>query len=248
MTRVLVSIHDVAPALAPAVVRLWDMCAEHGVRPALLVVPDWHGSWPLERDEPFLAWLHARAADGAEVLLHGLRHDEHGLPRRWRDSVRALGRTAREGEFLTLDRAAAGARIREGLARLRALELRPVGFVPPAWLARSACWRAVADAGLPLAEDDAAVYLVRPHRAPTRLPAPVVRWSARGSARAWASAGVAEWRWRAQRAVPLVRVALHPSDLSHPATARSAARAIARWASAGQVVSYESIRSLHADP
>ena len=46
----LVSIHDVAPPHLPAVRRLWLMCRDAGVVPALLVVPDWHGSAPIERD------------------------------------------------------------------------------------------------------------------------------------------------------------------------------------------------------
>jgi len=85
----LVSIHDVTPALAEGVARLWALCAERGVRPALLVVPDWHGEWPLEAHPAFVAWLRARAGEGAEIVLHGERHDEVGLPRRFADELRA---------------------------------------------------------------------------------------------------------------------------------------------------------------
>ena len=99
----LVSIHDVTPALAGGVERLWARCAARNGRPALLVVPDWHGEWPLERYPEFVAWLRARAAEGAEIVLHGERHDEVGLPRGLADELRAWGRTAGEGEFLTLD-------------------------------------------------------------------------------------------------------------------------------------------------
>jgi hypothetical protein len=240
---VLVAVHDVTPALAPAVERLWDLCAERGVTPALLVVPEWHGAWPIERDTRFVDWLHARVAEGAEVLLHGVRHDEHGLPRRWLDELRALGRTDRDGEFLTLTRTDARWRLREGLARLRALGLNPLGFVPPAWLARAGWLRAVADVGLQLAEDAGAVYTVRPERRPTRLPSLAIRWSTRGAARAWASVAASEWRWRTEREARLVRVALHPADLAHPAVARAAVRALARWTGAGRVIRYRTIAS-----
>jgi predicted deacetylase len=71
----LVSIHDVTPALEAGVLRLWDMCAGRGVSPALLVVPDWHGEWPLGRYGRFVSWLRARADGGAEIVLHGERHE-----------------------------------------------------------------------------------------------------------------------------------------------------------------------------
>ena len=154
MTALLVTIHDVAPPLMERVERLWALCAERRVAPGLLVVPDWHGGVPIEGDPACVAWVRARAAEGAEVFLHGERHDEVGSPRGWRDSVRALGRTNREGEFLTLGYDAARTRIDRGLARLRALGLAPIGFVPPAWLARPDTHRAVRDAGLAVSEDD----------------------------------------------------------------------------------------------
>ena len=142
----LVSIHDVTPALAPAAERLWALCAQRGIVPALLVVPNWHGEWDLSRHPEFVRWLRERAAAGAEIVLHGERHDEAGLPRTPTDSVRAWGRTDQEGEFLGLGREAARERIERGAALLRMLGLRPVGFIPPAWLAREEGHAAVADA------------------------------------------------------------------------------------------------------
>jgi predicted deacetylase len=74
----LVSIHDVAPPNLAAVRRLWQLCRDAGVVPALLVVPDWHGSAPIEHDADFLTWLRGAVTEGAELLLHGERHDEPG--------------------------------------------------------------------------------------------------------------------------------------------------------------------------
>lgn len=243
---VLVSIHDVTPALAVPALALWELCAGAGVRPALLVVPDWHGEWPLERHPRFVEWVRERAAEGAELFLHGERHDEVGLPRRWRDELRAVGRTAREGEFLTLDRDAARERIARGVARLRSLGLPPTGFVPPAWLAREATFEAVAAAGLRVSED---VRSVRLHHGATsrRLAAPVVRWSGRTAARARVSAAVAAWRDLGHEHRPLLRIALHPQDLDSGVTKRSLTRILKRWTAERRAVPYAALDRVAPD-
>jgi predicted deacetylase len=235
----LVSIHDVTPALANGVVRLWTMCAERAVRPALLVVPDWHGEWPLEAHPEFVAWLRARAAEGAEIVLHGERHDEVGLPRGLADELRAWGRTAREGEFLTLGEGPARERIARGRARLEALGLVPVGFVPPAWLAREEGHRAVAGTGLAFSEDERVIHLFPSGH---RLPSPVVRWSARTTARAWGSVAVARARYALQGGAALPRIAFHPQDLGHPATAAALGPTLDRWLSRHRPITYTALR------
>jgi uncharacterized protein len=222
----LVSIHDVTPALETNVRRLWDICSDAGLSPALLVVPNWHGEWPLEQSPEFVAWVQSRREQGAELVLHGDRHDEIGLPRGFRDRLKAWGKTRGEGEFLTLDEPAARTRITRGLDRLKALDLHPVGFVAPAWLARDATDRAAAAAGLTFTEDATSIRLLPSGE---RVPSPALRWSARSTLRAWGSAGVASARWYLQRDSTWLRLAMHPQDLEHPVTARSLARALERW-------------------
>jgi hypothetical protein len=222
----LVSIHDVTPAQELNVTRLWELCAGRGVTPALLVVPNWHGEWPLEDHPQFISWLRARANEGAEIVLHGERHDEVGVGRGLRDQWRAWGRTDGEGEFLTLDALAARARMTSGLARLRELGLEPTGFVAPAWLAGEPTYEAAAAAGLTFSEDDRCVRLLRTGR---RVRSPVVRWSARTPARAWGSVAVAAARWMLQRGSKWPRIAFHPRDLDHAATAVSIRRTLDRW-------------------
>jgi hypothetical protein len=212
----------------PRVEALWRLCAERRVVPGLLVIPDWHGRAPVERDPAFGDWVRARAAEGAEIFLHGERHDETGSPRAWRDELRAFARTDREGEFLTLDYSAARDRIDRGLERLRTIGLEPVGFVPPAWLARPETHLAARDAGLGVSEDDGAIYV---HRSGLRLASPVLRWSARTPLRAAASVAGARIRWTLQRHAEVMRIALHPGDLERPSTARSVARALEEWVS-----------------
>ena len=238
MSALLITIHDVTPALAPRVDELWRLCESRGVVPGLLVVPDWHGAAPIESDAAFVTSLKSRAAAGAEIFLHGERHDEIGLPRTFADSLRAFGKTNREGEFLTLDYDSARARIDRGISRLRALRLDPIGFVPPAWLAKPATHTAVRDAGLRVSEDDHAIYT---HAASKTIASPVVRWSGRGTARAYGSVLFERARWLLQRSEPVVRVALHPGDLAHPATAASLARALDAWLSVRRQTFYRTL-------
>lgn len=241
---VLVSIHDVAPPFTRQLHELWSRCLGVGVRPALLVVPNWHGAHPIERDRRFLDWLLARVEQGARVFLHGERHDEVGNVRSIADTCRAVGRTAREGEFLSLEYAAARGRIERGLQVLAHCGLVPIGFIPPAWLARAATREAARDAGLAITEDERRVYLLQERRA---LVAPALRWSRRSTWRAHASALVAEGRWRTQRGAPLVRLALHPTDVDHPVTRRSLDVALERWLQVQDADGYAAFAS-HAVP
>jgi len=207
--RLLVSIHDVTPAFADEVETLWDICASRGVTPALFVVPSWHGEWQLGDNPRFCGWLRRHARAGAEVFLHGERHDETGSPRSITDGLHAWWRTAREGEFLTLSRHAARNRISRGVRILRSVGLDPIGFVAPAWLWRRESVQAVRDVGLRYSEDASSVYL---HHRATRVRVPVIRWSARSAVRARISVIVAA-AMRSRVHESLLRIALHPGDL-----------------------------------
>jgi uncharacterized protein len=247
--RLLVSIHDVTPALEDGVRQLWAICRASALTPALLVVPDWHGAWPIERHGDFMTWVRARVDDGAEIVLHGERHDEEGLPRTWRDTLRAVGRTAREGEFLTLNADGARARIVRGLERLADHGLAATGFIPPAWLAKESTHMVVRELGLGFSEDAGSVRVNgSPGQPPRRVDAPALRWSGRTSVRAWGSLAMAEGRWRLLQRAPLLRLALHPQDLLHAVTARSVARDIARWAGARRSVRYEALPDVTGNP
>src|SRR6185312_2548930 len=152
--------------------------------------------------------------------------------------LRALGKTAGEGEFLTLDYHGARARIDRGVARLRAMGLDPIGFVPPAWLAKPATHVAVRDAGLLVSEDDGAVYVHTPERL---VRSPVVRWSGRGLTRAYGSVLFERGRWLLQRNAAVMSIALHPGDLAHPATAASLGRALDAWLSLRHQTRYSAL-------
>lgn len=208
--QLLISIHDVTPAFADEVHSLWHLCRARGVSPALFVVPNWHGEWPLADFPHFVEWVRDAYALGADIFVHGERHDEFGNPRSWREELRALGRTDREGEFLTLAGPAAEARIARALRTLRSLSLAPIGFVPPAWLAGDDLHDVVGRVGLQVSEDVKEVHV---HPTRRRISSPVLRWSARTPWRASVSTIVARAGLVATRGAPVVRVALHPRDL-----------------------------------
>ncbi len=238
----LASIHDVTPAHDAAIRQLWTRCREAGITPALFVVPNWHGQWRLADYPEFVRWLQQCSDAGADVLLHGDRHDEVSHRRSLLDHARAAGRTAREGEFLSLDAWQARERIERGVLYLWSLELRPIGFVPPAWLAPAHTHDVVRDVGLDLSEDDTHVFLHKlPVRTTTTFRAPAVRWSSRSAWRAHASRAVVGWHWRVSRHLGPMRLALHPQDLLHPVTARSVGHAITNWASVAAPMRYRDL-------
>jgi uncharacterized protein len=233
-----VAIHDVAPPFAEECAALWALCIAQRVRPALLVVPSWHGKWPLDRHASFARWVADRQAEDAECFLHGYRHDEAGTHRNWRAACRAVGRTAREGEFLSLDYATALTRMREGIRVLEAASIAPVGFVAPAWLDTTETRQAAQDLGLAISEGTTGIIGLR---SGTMVDAPAVRWSARTPVRATASCVVARARrpLHARRAV--VRIALHPRDLHHRGVAASVRDALHWWRTDRVVVRYQQV-------
>ena len=238
--RLLVAVHDVTPAHARRLEVLYRLLDELGVRRyALLVVPNWHGAWPLAGYPEFAGQLRERAASGVEILLHGLRHDEVGLPRPLAHRLRTFGHTDREGEFASLAPVEASARIARGVAALRDAGLEPLGFVPPAWLARPTLARVVQEEGLRLTEDARAVVVLNGEA--RRMAAPATCWSTRRRWRAAGSVLVAALRLRLERTRPLVRVALHPPDADVPAVLASCRRTLSELLARRRVTTYREI-------
>ena len=235
----LVAIHDVTPAHERSLDVLYRLLDDLGVRRyALLVVPDWHGAWPLARFGAFTTGLRERAAAGAEIVLHGWRHDEIGQPRSLAHRARTFGRTDREGEFASLTPAEATARIARGRDTLRAAGLEPLGFIPPAWLPGPELPRVVAEAGLAFTEDSRGMVALPSGR---RIRAPATCWSTRRAWRAVGSVVVAAVRLRVERARPLVRVALHPPDADSPAVLASCRRTLGALLEQREAIDYREL-------
>jgi hypothetical protein len=213
----LLALHDVTPAHEPLLRTAWSRLESWGLpQPALLVVPNHHGRWPLSDHAAFCAELRERQRAGAEILLHGFEHRRvpgAAPPSGTLERAKARWLTAGEGEFQTLTYEETARRVREGLAGLdQAVGVRPSGFVAPAWLEGPHTRRALRDLGLVFHEDHLLVRDLR-HGRP-RL-APAITFTGRSRARAVASIGWA----RAMRAVVGwqvdLRVALHPADFLH---------------------------------
>jgi hypothetical protein len=237
--QLVMAVHDVTPAHTSRLEELYRLLHEFGVRRhALLVVPDWHGGWPLEQSPEFAAELAERATGGAEIVLHGLRHDEMGQPRSLGHRLRTWGRTDREGEFASLSPPEAAARIARGLAVLRSCGLEPIGFVPPAWLSAPGLAQVLREARLAFTEDARAVRLVASGR---RIPAPATCWSTRRAWRAAASVAVAAARLRLEHARPLVRLALHPPNADSAAVFASCRRTLAALLDQREVIGYREL-------
>ena len=176
-------------------------------------------------------WLRERAADGRGDRAPRRAARRGGTCRARRPTASGPGAApAREGEFLDARTwPAARERIERGAALLRALGLRPIGFVPPAWLAREDGHRAAARRGSASARTRPRDSLLS-----RRAGGSVGRRCAGARARraglglGGGGPGTLDAAARARR---YPRIAFHPQDLDHPAAAadaRAHAGALAR--------------------
>lgn len=136
-TRLVVSIHDVAPSTIDDVRYLLGALDSIGARPRVLkVIPNAGGDQDVRGHQPLRDLLTAEVAAGSEVLLHGYTHRAAGPARgAWptRARARLFGGTA--AEFVTLDDAAMVNRLSDGRRVLTECGLVPRGFCAPCWLA-----------------------------------------------------------------------------------------------------------------
>jgi uncharacterized protein len=215
----LASIHDVSPRFESELDRLLELLAPHvGERLAMLVVPNHWGDAPIRRGSPFAARLRRWAESGIEMFLHGYFHRDQSRHQDAADRLRARFMTAGEGEFLGLSREDASARIADGRDLVEDVIGRPVdGFVAPAWLYGEGALSALADSGIPLAEDHWRVW--SPRTGARLASGPVITWASRTRLRLASSLLAAA----ALRRAPLdvLRIGVHPPDCRHPALVRS---------------------------
>lgn len=207
-----VSIHDVSPRWATEVETALRWCRAVGVKPGLLVVPDFHQLGPLSDHPDYVAFLRGLSDDGHEIFLHGYFHRSvpgEGVGHFVAQKVVSAG----EAEFASYDREVGERRLDEGASMLRALGLPMRGFVPPAWARRSWLMPALRSRGLDYCEDQLFVY--QPSTGARRL-CPALNYASRTLGRRLSSAAYARAGRLYPRAGVPVRIALHPADVHHP--------------------------------
>jgi predicted deacetylase len=212
-----VSIHDVSPAWSHEVDDALALCHDVGIRPALLVVPNFHGKAPLLDHPRFCERLRELQAGGHEVYLHGFYH-------RSRDTYEAHAGAGRFA-WLFAQRIASGGeaemsdvsadegrrRIVDGEHVLMSAGLRVDGFVAPAWSMPRWLLPLLGERGFRFAEDHFRVYDPAARRARQSV---VLNWATRTPGRlvssvAWCRAA------RYARALVPARLAIHPADMRY---------------------------------
>lgn len=132
MKKIMVSLHDVTPAMFDRSRQLTDMIMKRtGSNFTMLVVPDFHTESRIDKYPEFCSWLRELNDAGVEIAQHGLYH----LDTQEKFSMEGKLFTKGEGEFLSLSMEEARVRIEEGYRIMSdVLGEPPSGFTAPAWL------------------------------------------------------------------------------------------------------------------
>jgi predicted deacetylase len=226
-----VSIHDVSPVWLDEVEEALELCDAFAVRPALLVIPNFHGRASVLEHQGFCERLRGLQALGHEVYLHGFFHESRSAPDdrypggrlAWLLSQRIVSHSEAEMSELSPDEGRE--RLDEGERMLQAAGLHIDGFVPPAWSMPAWLLPMLATRGCRFTEDHFRVY--DPARSLARASV-VLNWASRSPARlvstvAWCRAA------RHARSLMPARIAIHPADMRHPLLRREIASTLA-WA------------------
>jgi len=191
------------------------------------VVPDHWGEAPLAGDRAYQAKLRRWADRGVEMFVHGWFHRDDSQHAGALARFKARHMTAREGEFLGLDRQEALRRMRDGRRLIEDIIARPVtGFVAPAWLYGDGTRAALAEAGFDIAEDHMRVW--RPATGEVLARGPVITWASRSRMRIASSLAVAGLAPPLLRRQQVVRLAVHPGDAGVARLLASIDRAVER--------------------
>jgi predicted deacetylase len=210
-----VSIHDVSPRWADEVQVALDLCQRASIRPALLVVPDFHGRAPLLDDACFCGWLRELQAGGHEMFLHGFSHQ---AAERY-DAAKGHARLAwlyaqrvasgGEAEMSDVSETEGRRRIDEGYRVLERAGLRADGFVAPAWSMPRWLLPFLAERGCRFTESRWHVYDPAARHARRSF---VLNWATRSPSRVVLTVATCRMGKYARAALP-ARVAIHPGDM-----------------------------------
>lgn len=234
-----VSIHDVSPAWEREIDVALEMAHAAGVRPALLVVPDFHGRALLSDHPAYIDRLRALEADGHEIYLHGYYHRSRPWDEPEARASRDRGPLARvkhafaqkvvsasEAEFSDVTREEAIARLDAGERILRDAGLTIRGFVAPAWSMPSWVMPLLAERGYRFTEDHLRVHDPAGGRSRASV---VLNYASRTPGRLLSSVAWCRVVRPARRIFP-ARLAIHPADMRY-ALLRSELESALAWAS-----------------
>lgn len=229
-----VSIHDVSPAWRNEVELALEAAHAHGVKPALLVVPDFHGRAPLAGAPEFCARLRELQAAGHEIYLHGYYHRARssaespaatGVAARARHAFAQKVVSGGEAEFSDVSRDEARKRLDEGERMLRDAGLSIRGFVAPAWSMPAWVLELLGERGYSFTEDHTRVYDPGAKRSRASL---VLNYASRTPSRLLSSVAWCRIARPARRVLP-ARIAIHPADMKY-ALLRSEIESLLSWA------------------
>jgi len=223
--RIHIAVHDASPAHWQELRELDSLLREMGVGTySMLVIPDYHGEYPLEKYPDFCSWLEDLREAGVEMMLHGFTHISRSVPEGIIDRTRAALFTRGEGEFLGLDPSSAATLLQKGREALNSAEIFTDAFVAPAWLYSRGTLEALSTLGFRYAEDR--LHSWDPHTGRVLLRSPVVNFAGggrlkRAAATAWVHASLV-----LMRGTGTLRFALHPCDLARRETVLKVMRAL----------------------
>jgi uncharacterized protein len=221
---VCIVLHDAAPSTRPACVRTLAAVRQVAgdVPVTILAVPRYHDEAP---SAEFEAWLGERVQRGDELALHGCTHRDDGAPQGWLDALRRSHYTRGEGEFWSLSRSEALARMDIGIEWFAQNGWPLSGFVAPAWLLGPGAWQALVERPF---------YYTATLRQLVHLPARAAATSQSvvySTSAAWRRATSLAWNALvdvSERRNPLLRIELHPRDADFTAVRRSWQRILER--------------------
>jgi len=236
-----VSLHDVSPAWEREVGVALDMAHEAGVRPALLVVPDFHGEALLTEHPAFVDRLRALEASGHEIYLHGFYHQARtassgSLVARVKHGFAQTVVSGGEAEFSDVTPDEAQRRLDDGERLLRDCGLTIRGFVAPAWSMPRWVLALLGERGYRFSEDHLRIHDPAGKRSRLSL---VLNFASRTPGRLLSSVAFCRIAPPAKALVP-ARIAIHPADMRYALLRSEVARLLA-WGRGDYVVSGASL-------
>jgi predicted deacetylase len=220
-----VTIHDVSPAWEREVDVALAMAHAAGVKPGLLVVPDFHGRAPLSEHPAFLDKIRGLERDGHEIYLHGYYHRARTAQKTATGWFAQKVVSAGEAEFSDVTRAEALERLAAGEDMLSNAGLTIRGFVAPAWSMPRWVLDLLGRRGYRFTEDHLRVHDPAARRTRASV---VLNFASRTPARLLSSALWCRLARPARRVLP-ARIAIHPADMRF-ALLRSEIESLLSWA------------------